>query len=44
LLIRAVKGNGSRAEQARLEYEAFRDFLSVDPYMDREWSLSRAGS
>ncbi|WP_276357806.1 class I SAM-dependent methyltransferase [Cohnella caldifontis] len=35
LLIRAVKGKGGSAEEARREYEAFRDFLSVTPYMDR---------
>ncbi len=39
LLIRAVKSQGQQigAETARKEYEAFRDFLSVDPFMEREW-------
>lgn len=39
LLIRAVKGKPVNVEQARREYEAFRDFLSVNPYMEREWNF-----
>lgn len=37
LLIRAIKGKQGDADEARREYEAFRDFLSVYPYMEREW-------
>lgn len=38
LLIRAVRNRSERrnSEAARMEYEAFRDFLSVDPFMERE--------
>lgn len=40
LLIRAVKSQGMRLNAAavRQEYENFRDFLSVDPFMEREWA------
>lgn len=40
LLIRAVKSEGRQQNAAKIrqEYETFRDFLSVDPYMEREWS------
>lgn len=37
LLIRAVTGKNGNREAARREYEAFRDFLSVDPFMEREF-------
>lgn len=38
LLIRAVKISGHKdSEAARKEFEEFRDFLSVDPFMAREW-------
>lgn len=38
LLIRAVKGQQRPSAEVRKEFEAFRDFLSVDPYMNREGS------
>ncbi len=41
LLIRAVKGKQGNAAELRREYEAFRDFLSVNPYMEREWKAGR---
>ena len=37
LLIRAVKGGRANEAQLRREYEAFRDFLSVHPYMEKEF-------
>ncbi|MFC4601909.1 class I SAM-dependent methyltransferase [Cohnella hongkongensis] len=38
LLIRAVKGRGKPdLENLRAEYERFRDFLSVSPYMERDF-------
>jgi SAM-dependent methyltransferase len=37
LLIRAVKSKRTGEAQLKQEYEAFRDFLSVNPYMEREW-------
>jgi len=44
LLIRAYKSQGQKmnVEMARKEYEAFRDFLSVDPFMEREWKRERS--
>ena len=36
LLIRAVKGGRADEAQLRREYESFRDFLSVHPYMEKE--------
>lgn len=38
LLIRAVRGKRTGEEELRQEYEAFRNFLSVNPYLGREWS------
>jgi len=40
LLIRAVKSRSKRdVDELRVEYERFRDFLSVNPFMDREFPL-----
>ncbi|TJY38534.1 SAM-dependent methyltransferase [Cohnella pontilimi] len=37
LMIRAVKGRQENRSETRAEYERLRDFLSVSPYMEREW-------
>ncbi|MBW5447910.1 methyltransferase [Cohnella sp. CFH 77786] len=37
LLIRAVRGKQGSSEEVRKEYEAFRDFLAVSSFMEREW-------
>ncbi|RED56741.1 class I SAM-dependent methyltransferase [Cohnella lupini] len=37
ILIRAVKGTKSDLEDIKREYEQFRDFLSVSPFMEIKW-------
>jgi SAM-dependent methyltransferase len=37
LLIRAVKGRKEDGGDARIEYERFRDFLSIDPFMEKNF-------
>lgn len=42
VLIRAVKGRQGSSAELWLEYEAFRSFLSVDPYMERSLGPKKA--
>lgn len=39
LLIRAVKSGGEVPAGSRAEYEAFRSFLSISPYMERKMGI-----